>query len=127
MIEGAKLNLAFLYFLLHREASLQNDAAISVALVAGFAGEEKAPGQNADAEEEEPAAQARELALGLSIVRDLHTSRVGALDGEAERKLRWDLLLMGALSFEVRSRMTGSFRDGKSIARLRWAYSLLVL
>ena len=73
---------------------------------------EEAPEERA---EEEPA-QARELALGLSIVRELHASRVSALDGESERKLRWDLVLMGALSFEVRSRMTGSFKDGKSIA-----------
>ena len=74
---------------LSRIASLRSDAGLAVALIMPLSSEEdQAPEQKMEEQEEEPPAQARELALGLSIVRELHTSRVCALDGETERKLR---------------------------------------
>ena len=71
--------------------------------------EDQAPEQKMEEQEEEPPAQARELALGLSIVRELHTSRVCALDGETERKLR--------ISANVFRRRSSSWLAGQ-IARL---------
>ena len=74
---------------LSRKASLRSDAGLAVALIMPLSGEEdQAPEQKMEEKEEEPPAQAREIALGLSIVRELHTSRVCALDGETECKLR---------------------------------------